>query len=443
MPAVGARSLNAWMDGLPRTEFSVLGRPVPAYRALGVAGYYVALATALFAALLRGLDLVAVVAVAAVGGLSFFAWAWIRKLATGHEEIALLEHVWVAFACALGVLRLLGAPPLPYLDVFAVSLCPFLAAGRIGCLLVGCCHGRPSSTGITYPDTAVRDGFSPALVGVRLFPVQALEALGLLLIWISAFVLFMTGRTGAALTWVLAGYAVLRFGLDGLRWDGGSAWLGFSQARWMCLVQLAGALVLWEHLSDRRLTEPAFLAVMGALVAVFAFTVFLRVRWDLRRRLRSATHLEEISGFVSDCVWRRPGPSPGVVTTSCGMTIAVSTQQIGMQPESVHESLSFPAQRGDIEVLCDVAARTLPLADNASALYTPKDVLHLLLPGLSRDWQRPPRQRAERIARRLVAMAARAQQSEAEGRADLRQADHTLPRSAYFQSRRNRSPGPA
>ena len=35
--------------------------------------------------------------------------------------------------------------PSPYLDATALGLGAFLACGRVGCTLAGCCHGRPAS----------------------------------------------------------------------------------------------------------------------------------------------------------------------------------------------------------------------------------------------------------------------------------------------------------
>ena len=53
-------------------------------------------------------------------------------------------------AVATVLLSLLDAPVLSYLDVTVLSLGLFLAWGRLGCLMAGCCHGRPQNWGVRY-----------------------------------------------------------------------------------------------------------------------------------------------------------------------------------------------------------------------------------------------------------------------------------------------------
>ena len=62
------------------------------------------------------------------------------------------------------------------LDVTALGLGVFLTCGRCGCLMVGCCHGKPFRWGVRYGEAHAREGFPAVYVGARLFPVQALEA---------------------------------------------------------------------------------------------------------------------------------------------------------------------------------------------------------------------------------------------------------------------------
>jgi prolipoprotein diacylglyceryltransferase len=39
-------------------------------------------------------------------------------------------------------------PIIPYLDVTILVIGIFLVCGRIGCLMVGCCHGKPHRWGV-------------------------------------------------------------------------------------------------------------------------------------------------------------------------------------------------------------------------------------------------------------------------------------------------------
>jgi hypothetical protein len=71
----------------------------------------------------------------------------------------MLEHVWVAeLACAL-VARPLGLDWRAALDLVSIGLCLFVATGRVGCLMIGCCHGHPSSIGKRYERAHVDAAF--------------------------------------------------------------------------------------------------------------------------------------------------------------------------------------------------------------------------------------------------------------------------------------------
>ena len=215
----GGSPLNRLLDALARPRIFRGSCERPAFRSLGVAGYHAALVATLGAGLAAGRSLLVVATVAAVSAVSFFAWAYLRRALTGRETLVLLEHVWLAELASAGTLDLLREPILPYLDAVSVGLAVFLAFGRTGCLLAGCCHGHPASVGVRYGEDAARDGFPAHLVGVRLFPVQAIEALGLAGIALVGLGLAAGAAPGRALVWFLASYAVIRFGLEGLRGD--------------------------------------------------------------------------------------------------------------------------------------------------------------------------------------------------------------------------------
>ena len=63
-------------------------------------------------------------------------------------------------------------------DAFAPALALGQGVGRLGCLLAGCCYGRPSPRwlGITFPQA------SQAPWGVPLYPTQPMESAGLLIL---------------------------------------------------------------------------------------------------------------------------------------------------------------------------------------------------------------------------------------------------------------------
>ncbi len=349
-----ARRINAWLDTLPRTRFGALSREVPAFRTCGIAGFHVALVTLFAGALVTGRSLLVAATLAFVCGLSFFAYAHLRRAIFGRELIVLLEHVWFAQACVAFALWGLGEPLPAYLDLIAPPLAFFLACGRVGCVFVGCCHGHPSSLGIVYPETHARDGFPRHLAGVRLFPVALVECAGLLLIGATGFVALPFVAQGRVFLWLLIGYAVLRFGLEGLRGDRRPHVLGLSQARWMSLFEFALALALGERWSGRGF-GPREIALGALLVALLVGCLALKHALDPRRRLLRPAHLSELRELVARGLASSAGRLEPL-RSSRGVVLAVSREVDGARSLS----LSWRAERADLELLCDLAVAALP-----------------------------------------------------------------------------------
>lgn len=369
------RRLNAFLDRLPRTRFCRRHRPVAAFRTCGITGFYLALVALFGGGLLAGRSLVVLAGLALVSGLSFFVYTYLRKWITGREELVLLEHVWFALAANAGALHALNLPVLPYLDLVAVAMCPFLAMGRVGCTLVGCCHGLPSSVGITYTEECAKDGFPRHLLGIRLFPAPALEGIGLALIGGVGLVSLPFAPAGRVFAWFLLAYAIMRFGLEGIRGDPRPQFLGLSQARWMALAEVAFVLSL-------NITESLIPSawVLAPLVLTLAGCLAYKVGRDPRRRFLSAKHLSEVAGWLTPAQENRTGfatAQPVAGTTSRGVTIAVSplaTRQDG----TVHISLSLPENQSDLSVLCEFAIRAFPSLVVDSAVLSQGRILHVV-----------------------------------------------------------------
>jgi len=356
--------VNAALDRLPRTRLARAAREAPAFRACGVTGFYGALLVLVAGGLLAGRSLLVLAAVAAVSAASFFVWAFARRAVTGREELVLLEHVWFAEACVAGGLAAIGEPVLPYLDVLAVALCVFLAGGRIGCLVAGCCFGRPSSLGIRYGPEAADDGFPRHLVGVRLLPVPAFEAAGLLVIGAAGLAALPHAHAGAVFTFFLASYAVLRFGLEALRGDRRPHVLGLSVNRWMCVTELGVALTI-----DAWPIGAHDAAIAAFLAATLVACVAGRRRVDVRRRALAAAHVDELQRAVAGLA-QRAAAEPLTVTTSAGVAVAVS------RAGERHVSFSLPGRARDLPLLCELAALGLPDLDPESGALSDR-ALHV------------------------------------------------------------------
>ncbi|HKP77308.1 MAG TPA: prolipoprotein diacylglyceryl transferase family protein, partial [Longimicrobiaceae bacterium] len=364
--------LNQLLDTLPRTRLGTHAREVPAFRTCGVTGFYAAVVVALAGGLLAGRSLPVVAMLCLVCGLSFFAYTYLRRAVTGGEKLVLLEHVWFAEACAAAALWLLDEQVKAYLDVIAPAMAVFLAGGRTGCLLVGCCHGKPSSFGVAYGEAHVEDGFPRELVGVRLFPVQALEALGLLAIAFTGLAALPWAPPGRVFAWFLAAYAILRFGTEALRGDVRPHWLGLSVPRWMSLAELA--LALWIGRGGGP--APRDLVLLAVLVAGLAAALAARRSFDARPRLLSPAHL----GEVRDAVLAGPAENGAdashiaLRTTSCGVAVGVSRQD-AFDGAALQVSLSLPEGRRDLPLLCELAAGALPGLQTDSGRISPSAVL--------------------------------------------------------------------
>jgi phosphatidylglycerol:prolipoprotein diacylglycerol transferase len=105
------------------------------------------------------------------------------------------------------------AIPLPLAaDLIAPGLAIGHALGRVGCLMGGCCYGRPVAA--SFP-------LAVELAGTTRHPVQLYEAAGLLVL--GALLLVLTRAVqryaGALFALYLAGYALLRLATESLRGD--------------------------------------------------------------------------------------------------------------------------------------------------------------------------------------------------------------------------------
>jgi hypothetical protein len=178
------------------------------------------------------------------------ALAVVTKAMTGAERFTYYHYAVAVVTGVALMLAAIGAPVLPYLDLIALGLALCLTTGRVGCLMAGCCHGRPSGWGIRYGHAHAKEGFSPHLVGVRLLPLQAIEAgcIGSITV-IGAAMVLRGAPAGSALAWSAVAYSVARFCLEFLRGDCERPHLlGVPEAHWTAVL-LAGVVVWGERAS--------------------------------------------------------------------------------------------------------------------------------------------------------------------------------------------------
>jgi prolipoprotein diacylglyceryltransferase len=264
---------------IPAQSWRVAGRELSPFRACGVAGLAAAIAVAATVTALHGASLALEGGVIVLAVATFLSLALAMKAATGREALIHYHHEVAVLAVAASAVWLAGGPVAAHLDATALGLGAFLACGRVGCLTVGCCHGRPGRRGIRYPG-----GVPAYLVGRPLVPVQALEsAAAAALVIAGVIVVAAGGRPGAAAALYVTGYAVARFGLELRRGDPGRrAWRTVTEAQWTS-VALAGAAAVaaggWH---------------VAAAVLLGAAALGLAARAAPPRRALDARHVDEL-----------------------------------------------------------------------------------------------------------------------------------------------------
>jgi hypothetical protein len=226
----------------------------------------------------------------------------------------------VAVIFTVAVLRVLGEPVLPYLDILVVGLIVYQAFGRVGCLMAGCCHGRPSSFGVRYGREHVATGYVYFVQGVRLFPVQLFESLVLVLLAAGAlFIFYQSDQPGEIVAFYIVGYGIGRFALEFMRGDAGRLhFAGFSEPQWTALgltvavvtLELAGILPFhrWHAGALLLMTSAVGILVIVGRVRTGEFTAVTQVsEVDLVHRAEHSVLTELNLLPVSASDWSHPG----------------------------------------------------------------------------------------------------------------------------------------
>lgn len=364
----------AWM----RPSMRWFGRRIYTFQACGAIG--VLLATALAMGLIAGTGLAPWVALVllASGALTFVGLALLTKALTGRESLIYYHHEIAVLAVSAAVLSLLHAPVLRYLDVTALWLGVFLACGRVGCLAVGCCHGKPHHWGVRYTDEHAEAGFAPCYVGVRLFPVQLLEAFIVLLIVAVCAVFVALGRpAGTALSTYIVVYSAVRIWLEEMRGDAARPYWGhFSEAQWTSLALLA-ALMLSEW--SGRLPAERWHAVLAGFSALSMLA--LRLFSRARREVLHPSHAGEVAIILRTRPFAGVGPLPVRLTS---LSIGISTERVvekGGPPVTLY-SLSRHGRRlkmAEVRALARLMVKVGTPGGRGEIVDTYRGVFHVIV----------------------------------------------------------------
>ncbi len=354
-----------------------------AFRACAAVGSVLFIGAGLCAAYVLDLSVWLVLAITAASVAACYGVSILTKSMIGSER-----YVWyhlqlavnLVSACVVGGA---GQPVLPYLDIVALASCLFLACGRIGCLLVGCCHGRPFRWGIRYDAGHAACGFTPYYVGVTLFPVQALESIwALFIVVVGSAMIIRSSAPGSALTWYVIVYGVGRFSFEFLRGDLDRPYFyGFSEAQWTSLILMsltvcseASRLLPWQAW---HLLATAGVAVTMAAVALHRH--FCRVP---AHRLLHPRHIGEIAEALELAVPREgpPEPSPWIRVGCTSLGIRISGCDRRQQGSALwHYTLSSSGQAltyDEARVLAAIICNLRHATSDFDLLRGRQDVFH-------------------------------------------------------------------
>jgi hypothetical protein len=305
------------------------------FRLCGYTGFALSFVQSFILASRMGLPRLTLLGITGVVILTFYVVMMITRIIAGEEVIIYYHHEIAVVATTALFLWLTRQPVLPYLDITVLGLGLFLACGRVGCLMVGCCHGRPSRWGVTYTHEHAAVGFPEYLVGVKLFPVQALESIFALCIVASGTALLLSGvRPGTVLVFYVLCYGWGRFCLEFARGDVArrSLW-GFSEGQWTSLF-----LALAVTGAERAGILPAsnwHWAAAAAMATLMIFIGFWR-RFDNSRKFQilHPRHVREIQAALFHLSLSLPNGNPQeaplhLVRTSLGFGLSSGQTAVG------------------------------------------------------------------------------------------------------------------
>ncbi len=165
----------------------------------------------------------------------------------------------LAVSVALWYIRRVGLPLWTTCDMFAPGIALGHVIGRFGCLMAGCCYGKPTSEpwGITFTSPFAAANVGTPL-GVALHPTQLYEAGAEALI---LFLLLFTERRGRPYPgrtfWLyMLLYAISRFIIEIFRGDERGAVGVLSTSQFISVLLAPLALVMLVYLARHRTPEP-------------------------------------------------------------------------------------------------------------------------------------------------------------------------------------------
>ena len=166
----------------------------------------------------------------------------------------------LAVAVGLWLVRRYRLPMWTTADLFAPGIALGHVIGRFGCLLAGCCYGRPTDVpwAITFSDPVATANTGTPL-GIPLHPTQIYDAGAELLIMIVLLTTERRGRPSAGRTfWLyILLYGISRFIVEIYRGDERGSVFGLSTSQFISVLAIPLALAMLAWLRQRRTAASA------------------------------------------------------------------------------------------------------------------------------------------------------------------------------------------
>lgn len=381
---------NSNLDKLVCPAVCIHHRPLPTFQVCGYIGLVLAILLAMTLVIIyQHLSPFVMLGIILAAVLTFFAQIFITKIITGEEDLVYYRHEIAVMTVAALLLWMLRQPILLYLDATLLGVGLFLACGRIGCLMVGCCHGRPYHWGVCYREKHAAAGFPSYYVGVRFFPIQAVESLWVFSI-VCAGTFFVLSRhpAGTALAWYVVTYDIGRFCFEFVRGDRERPYLwGFSEAQWISLILMC-AVVLAEVFGILAL-YPWHIVAMAFLICTMIVVALDRcLRRRVSYKLLHPHHMKEVAEAIelvaqTTADWNLGFRQDTVHVGRTSLGIQISASEIPKGASSIHH-YALSHQNGSIpEEMVRVLTRLilqLKHPGSSSELLTGQHgVFHLLV----------------------------------------------------------------
>lgn len=384
---------NHLLDKLVCLEVYLFHLAQSPYLVFGHVGLLLAVLLAISLVTFLGLSVSVMAGLTLTAVLTIFGVLMATKIITGEENMTYYHYEIAVMISTAILLRLLHEPVLPYLSITLIGIGLFLACGRLGCLMVGCCHGKPYYWGVCYREEHAAAGFPHYFVGVRLFPIQLIESTWVFGVVFVGIALIVTGRPpGEALAWYIIAYDIGRFCFEFVRGDAARPYRwGFSEAQWTSLLLMCA--VVWAELSGVLPLHPwhvgATTSMMITMITIYLGRRFLGMT---KHEMLHPHHIRDVAEAL-DLVSHPTGENLTIPQenstsetiyvgcTSLGIRISASTikHQVG---DVYHYTLSSQNEPLTPETAGALARLILQLRPNSGSyelLEGNQSIFHMLL----------------------------------------------------------------